>query len=135
MNRREARDQAFCLLFEKSFKDDSLEEIIESAMLARDIKVSSFAEKVFSGIAQNEQQVDQMIEENIIGWKKNRLSRVAVSVLRVAVYEMLFDDTIPVSVSINEAVDLAKKYGSGDDAAFINGVLGSIAKKLEKAHE
>ena len=58
----------------------------------------------------------------------------AVSVLRIALFEMLFEEEIPVGVSINEAVDLAKTYGTGDDASFINGVLGAVAKKLEKGH-
>ena len=64
-----------------------------------------------------------------------RLSKVSFALLRVAIYEMMFVDSIPVSVSINEAVDLAKKYGGADDAPFINGVLGSVAKELEPANE
>ncbi|MFQ9845988.1 MAG: transcription antitermination factor NusB [[Clostridium] leptum] len=74
-----------------------------------------------------------MIEKHCIGWTKNRLSRVAVSVLRTAVYEMLYEEKIPVSVSINEAVEIAKTYGSTEDASFVNGVLGSVAKELESA--
>ena len=134
MNRREAREQAFFLIFEKTFKDEPLEEILEDAMLARDLEIDTFARKVFHGVEANQQQIDAAIEENVIGWKKNRLSRVAVSVLRIALVEMLFEEEIPVGVSINEAVDLAKTYGTGDDASFINGVLGAVAKKLEKGH-
>ena len=134
MNRREAREQAFFLIFEKTFKDDPLEEILEDAMMARDLEIDEFARRVFHGVEDNQHQIDAAIEENVIGWKKNRLSRVAVSVLRIALFEMLFEEEIPVGVSINEAVDLAKKYGTGDDASFINGVLGSVAKKLEKGH-
>lgn len=134
MNRREAREQAFFLAFEKTFKDDSLDEIVDAALLARDFEISDFARRVFDGVEQNKQQIDGLIEENIIGWKKNRLSRVAVSVLRIALFEMLFEEGIPTSVSINEAVDLAKTYGTGDDASFINGVLGSLSRKLEQDH-
>ena len=134
MNRREAREQAFFLIFEKTFKDEPLEEILEDAMLARDLEIDTFARKVFHGVEANQQQIDAAIEENVIGWKKNRLSRVAVSVLRIALFEMLFEEEIPVGVSINEAVDLSKTYGTGDDASFINGVLGAVAKKLEKDH-
>ena len=134
MNRREAREQAFFLIFEKTFKDEPLEEILEDAMLARDLEIDTFARKVFHGVEANQQQIDAAIEENVIGWKKNRLSRVAVSVLRIALFEMLFEEEIPVGVSINEAVDRAKTYGTGDDASFINGVLGAVAKKLEKGH-
>lgn len=134
MNRREAREQAFFLIFEKTFKDEPLEEILENAMMARDLAIDAFARRVFHGVEANQQQIDATIEENVIGWKKNRLSRVAVSVLRIALFEMLFEEEIPVGVSINEAVDLAKTYGTGDDASFINGVLGAVAKKLEKDH-
>ena len=134
MNRREAREQAFFLIFEKTFKDEPLEEILEDAMMARDLEIDEFARRVFHGVEDNQHQIDDAIEEKVIGWKKNRLSRVAVSVLRIALFEMLFEEEIPVGVSINEAVDLAKKYGTGDDASFINGVLGSVAKKLEKGH-
>lgn len=132
MKRREEREQAFLLVFEKSFRDDSLEEILDAALAARDIDVAPFAEKVFHGIEQLGSQIDTVIEENIIGWKRSRLSRVVSSILRVAVYEMLFEADIPCSVSINEAVDLAKEYGAQEEASFVNGVLGGIARKLEK---
>ena len=111
-----------------------MDEIVDAALLARDCEISDFARSVFNGVEQNKQQIDGLIEENIIGWKKDRLSRVAVSVLRIALFEMLFEEGIPVSVSINEAVDLAKTYGTGDDASFINGVLGSVSRKLDQDH-
>ncbi len=131
MNRRMAREQAFLLVFEKTFHDESLPELIEAAQLARDLEIDPFAERIFRGIECEPQPIEELIEQNIIGWKKSRLSRVALALLRVAVYEMRSEEDIPISVSINEAVELAKKYGSKDDAPFINGVLGSIAKKLE----
>lgn len=133
MNRRMAREQAFLLMFEKTFQDESLPELIEAAQLARDFEIDPFAKRVFEGIEQESEPVEALIEQNIIGWKKNRLSRVALSLLRVAVYEMRSEEEIPVSVSINEAVELAKKYGSKEDAPFVNGVLGSIAKQLGEA--
>lgn len=134
MNRREAREQAFLLVFEKTFKNDPLPEIIEAAILARDLEVDEFSNRVAAGVVEHLEEIDSSIEKNIIGWKKNRLSRVVVSVLRVAVYEMLYEKDIPVSVSINEALEIAKKYGSQDDAPYINGVLGAVAKEIgEKA--
>ena len=132
MKRREEREQAFFLIFERSFRDDSLEEILDAALAARDIQVAPYAEKVFHGIEQYGSQIDAVIEENIIGWKRSRLSRVASSILQVAVYEMLFEESIPSSVSISEAVNLAKLYGTQEESSFVNGVLGGIARKLEK---
>lgn len=135
MNRREAREQAFILLFEHSINRDSIDDIIDNAGLARDLIISEFAEKVALGAEAKEADLDAEIEAHIRGWRMNRLSKVSLSLLRLAIYEMMFEDDIPVSVSINEAVDLAKKYGGAEDAPFVNGVLGSVAKKLETEHE
>ena len=132
MNRQKAREQAFLLVFENSFKDDTLEEIIDSANLARDIDICDYAIEVFNGVKENTLIIDKYIEQSALGWKKERISRVALAVLRVAVYEMLYKDELPVAVSINEAVNLAKKYSVKDEASFINGVLGSINKKIEE---
>lgn len=135
MNRREAREQAFILIFERSINHDTTEQIIDAAVLSSDLEVSDFAEKIALGVEQNEEALDAQIEKNIRGWKMSRLSKVAFSLLRMAIYEMEYEKDIPISVSINEAVDLAKKYGGSDDAPFINGVLGSVAKELEKHEE
>lgn len=126
MNRHEAREQAFILVFEKSFKSDSLDEILEAAQTAREITLSDFARHVFIGVENHLEVLDRLIDENSIGWKRSRLSRVAASLLRLALYEMLFEEDIPVSVSINEAVELAKKYGTDESPAFINGVLAKL---------
>jgi len=135
MNRREAREQAFILIFERTINHEATEQIIDSAVLSSDLVVSDFAEKIALGVENNEEALDAQIEKNIRGWKMSRLSKVAFSLLKMAIYEMEYEKDIPVSVSINEVVDLAKKYGGIDDAPFINGVLGSIAKELEKNEE
>jgi N utilization substance protein B len=117
-------------MFEKEFHDHSLNEIIEAKKMSEDIEVSEFAKKVFCGIEGNRAKIDDLIERNIVGWNKDRLSKVTISILRIAIYEMIFEELIPISVSINEAVELAKKYGTSEDAAFVNGVLGTIAKDI-----
>lgn len=87
----------------------------------------------------HQQEIDQLIEGHIRGWSLRRLSKVALALLRLAVYEMMWDEGIPYSVSINEAVELAKTYGGKDDAPYVNGVLASISKALpekrDKPHE
>ena len=93
--------------------------------------LSAFAEKAATGVQDNEAAIDEKIQRNIRDWKMSRLSRVSLALLRLAIYEMLFEQEIPLRVSINEAVELAKKYGSKEDAPFVNGVLGSVAKELE----
>lgn len=131
MKRHESREQAFLLIFESNFKNETIEQIIENAQISRSIKISSFARKVFNGVCEHKESIDKVIEDNTIGWKKNRISKVALSVMRLAVYEMLYEDDIPKSVSINEAVELTKKYSTKDEASFINGVLGAAAKEME----
>ena len=86
---------------------------------------------MFCGIFDNLSDIDAKITENLRGWKLNRISKVSLSLMRIAVYEMLYMDDIPHSVSINEAVTLAKKYSTQDDSSFINGVLGSVSKTVE----
>jgi N utilization substance protein B len=117
-------------MFEKEFHGHSLNEIIEAKKMSEDIEVSEFAKRIFCGIEKNKAKIDDLIEKNIVGWSKDRLSKVAISILRIAIYEMMFEESIPISVSINEAVELAKKYGTPEDAVFVNGVLGTIAKEI-----
>ena len=131
MTRRESRELAFVLLFEKSFSDTSLEEILENAGEAREIVKDAFALSLAEGVIEHTDEIDTQITEFSHKWSKDRLSRVALAILRLATYEMLWESSIPVSVSINEAVELAKRYGGDTDAAFINGVLGGIARRHE----
>ena len=118
-------------IFERTINNDTIAQIVENAGESRDLVLSAFAEKVATGVQDNEAVIDEKIEQNIHGWKMSRLSRVSLALLRLAIYEMMYEKDIPLSVSINEVVDLAKKYGGSEDAPFINGVLGSIAKELE----
>lgn len=128
MTRREAREQAFCLTFEKMFHDEPLPEMIELAVEARKLEPEPFAEMLAKGVYNNCTGIDEKIEKYSIGWSKKRLSRVVLAILRLAIYEILYCKSIPVSVSINEAVELAKKYGGDGDGAFINGILGAFAR-------
>ncbi len=126
MNRTQSREQAFILLFEYSFGLNTPEEIINLAQEVRDEKISNFTKNLCLGTINNLESIDKNIEEYLKNWDKSRLSRVSLSVLRLAVYEILYSQENPVSVCINEAVELTKKYALQDDASYINGVLGSI---------
>ena len=130
--RRESREQAFTLLFEKTVTGDSMEDIIEMAKEARDVVIDPYCEKLTALTELYLDEIDHTIEEN---WSLRRLSKMTLTILRVAVCEMQFmrADDVPVSVSINEAVELAKIYGNEKDASYVNGVLSTIAKKLEGA--
>ena len=129
MTRRESREQAFALLFEKQFSDAPVEELAQNAAEARDVSTTGFAMRLACGAEAHLDEIDQKIAAYSRNWSPERISRVARSVMRLAVYEMLYSDEVPVSVAINEAVELAKKYGGEEDAAFINGILGSISRE------
>lgn len=131
MTRRESRELAFFILFEKSFSDASISEILENAGEARDVVGNDFAVTLAEGTVAHLEEIDEKITAFSHKWNKARLSRVALAVLRLALYEMLWEEDIPVSVSINEAVELAKLYGGDADATFINGVLGGISRNVE----
>ena len=79
------------------------------------------------------EEVDAAFEPHLIKWQKSRISRVSLCILRIASYEITHLEEVPVSVSINEAVELAKKYAGEEDASFVNGVLGSLARSVEEA--
>lgn len=135
MTRRESREQAFALLFEKTFHDAPVVELANDAMEARDIPASDFAMMLAVGVEQHIEELDAKISAYSQKWDTTRMSRVALSVMRLALYEMLYEESIPVSVSINEAVELAKKYGGAEDAPFINGILGTASRQEQTVGE
>ena len=130
MTRHESRELAFILIFEKSFQTDiSITELIDSAAELELFEQNEFAESLAKKVYLKLEEIDAVISENLVGWSAKRISRVTKAILRLAVCEMLYSEDMPVGVAINEAVEIAKKYASQEDASYINGVLGSIAKK------
>ena len=130
MTRHESRQEAFCLLFEKTFTDQSIDDIIEGATETRDLQVSEFTLMLAKGTEEHLPQLDALIESKLKNWKLSRISKVSLSILRMAAFELQYVPDVPMSVTINEAVELAKQYASEDDYAFVNGVLGAIEKEL-----
>jgi len=130
MARRKSRELAFILLFERCFNDTDMQEIIDQAIEARDIEPDEFAIRLAKGADEYYVQSDALIAEHSHRWSKERLSKVALSILRLALYEMQYVEESPVSVAINEAIELAKAYGEEDEPPFINGILGAVARKM-----
>ena len=130
MTRRQAREEAFILIFEKVFNNDSVEEILDLAAEVRELTPDDYIKTVFTGVYDKLNELDEIISQNSIGWNINRISKTALCVLRLAIYEIKFMESIPVAVSINEAVELCKKYATTDDASFVNGILSTVAKTL-----
>ena len=130
MTRRQAREEAFILIFEKVFNSDSVDEILDLAAEVRDITPDEYVKTVFTGVYEKLDELDEIISQNSIGWNIKRISKTALCVLRLAIYEIKFMESIPTAVSINEAVELCKKYATNEDASFVNGILSTVVKSL-----
>ena len=131
MNRKTARENAFILLFEGVCKtDETAEEIFEKATTVRELECDDYVKQVFFGVYANERAIEECISRSLVGWRKERVSIASLAILRLASYELMFMDDIPTKVSINEAVELAKKYDDEKAYSFVNGVLNSVSKEL-----
>ena len=142
MSRRDARTAAVKILFGYSFSvtdgsPDSIEKLIEEYMQDFDDSEGGAAEEyiylcdVVRGTVSHIDEIDSLIKDCLKGWTFERLGKTDIAVMRVAVYEMKYRDDIPESISINEAVEIAKKYCDDESPSFINGVLGSIYKLIK----
>ena len=130
MTRREAREAVFGLLFESEFrKDESAEEIYYSSAENREIAEDAYIKKAYFTAIEKRDEIDALIGEHSNGWKTSRLTVVSRSVLRLCVYEMLYEE-IPFAVSINEAVELSKIFDDDKAKGFINGILNSVKNEL-----
>lgn len=133
MKRRELRESVFSLLFMREFYpgeqfEDQLQLFFtndqDAAFSEND---TDYIKDKLDNVIKRLDETDEIISECAEGWKISRFNHVDLSILRLAVYEMIFDEDIPYRVAINEAVELAKKYGGDDSPAFINGILGKAA--------
>ncbi len=133
MQRKIARENAFILIFESICKkDESAEEIFEKATSVRGLEVDEYVKNVFFGSYEQAALIEEKMESHLKGWKKERISPVSMAILRLGCYEMLFLTDIPSRVTINEAVELAKKYDDEKSYAFVNGVLNSFSKTVSE---
>ncbi|MBR5375669.1 MAG: transcription antitermination factor NusB [Lachnospiraceae bacterium] len=132
LSRSALREKVFVLLFESQFNDPA--DMPEQARLylteseeACDDESAAYIEDRFNSIIKTIPTLDELIQEHSSGWSLDRIGKVELSVLRLAVWELKFDDDIPAGVAINEAVNLAKKYGQDGAGSFINGILANFA--------
>ncbi len=133
MNRKTARENVFILLFEKNMKgDETYEEVFQKATELRGLEYDDYVKQVFFGNMENDRIIEEKIDGSLVGWKKERISNVTQSVLRLATYEMLFMKDVPIKVSINEAIELSKKYDDEKAYIFVNGVLNRISEGISK---
>ncbi|MBQ3064685.1 MAG: transcription antitermination factor NusB [Clostridia bacterium] len=129
MTRREAREIIFSLIYEADFQPGTpFLNVYNTAIEERSFDENNYVRQVFFGIEQRLTEIDTLISEHTVGWKMDRLSKVSLAIMRLAVYEMLYSDDVPASVAINEALELAKVYDHDKAPAFINGVLNAAAR-------
>ena len=134
MSRRTAREQIFKIIFQTEFhKEDEAEEAIE--IYKENIEDASktdmeFIKSEIKGIIENKSAVDEAINKYAEGWEINRIAKVDLAILRLAVYEILYSDDVPNKVAVNEAVELAKSFSSDKSPSFINGILGKVINNL-----
>ena len=139
MVRKELREHIFKMLFQIEFNDpqempEQIEYYFSTLEDAAD-KDKEYIKRKYAAVLEKTEEIDELINANAKGWKTTRMNKVDLSILRLAVYEMKWDDEVPVGVAINEAVELAKMFSSDEAPSFINGVLGKIARSLEETKE
>ena len=128
MDRRGYREAAFIMLFEADFKvDEDLGEFYENALEIGGYEDDEYLRNVFFGVLESKESLDAEIAATAKAWKLSRLSKVVLNIMRISVYEMLNMKDVPFAVSINEAVELAKKYDDEKAPKFVNGVLNTVA--------
>ena len=132
MNRSAARENAFILLFESECRsDETALEIFEYAENFREFEIDEYVKKVFFGVHERRKEIDELTEPAFVGWNKRRISPVSRAIISLSVFEMLAMEDVPARVSINEAVELSKKYDDEKAFSFVNGVLNAVADQLK----
>ena len=135
INRRKLREHVFKLVFISAFNQN--DEMKEQSGLYFDGLEDSLTDadreaclQRFRGVTDRIPEIDERLNRTARGWKTNRFASCDLAILRLAVYEMLYDDQVPKGVAINEAVELAKQYGGDESPSFVNGILGEIAREI-----
>ncbi|MBQ9467462.1 MAG: transcription antitermination factor NusB [Clostridia bacterium] len=129
LKRREARELAFTLIYEMTFYTEcSALTVLEKEKELRPFAEDRYLRQVVTGVGEKKEELDALIEKYAEGWTVKRISRISLAIMRLCLYEMLFVEGIPFNVSINEAVELCKKFNDEKSVAFVNGVLNAAAE-------
>jgi len=134
MTRKEARTEAFRLLFETEFRADTAPEAIYAlSKEAREIEENKYIQTVYFGVREHLEEIDGMIMRHSNGWKPGRITPISRSAMRICIFEMKYMEDIPSVVSLNEAIELVKTFDDPKMRAFVNGVLNGVKVELESA--
>jgi len=131
LSRRRARELAFRILFQMDVGGTDPELAFDRSLAEAPLPVEEveFARDLVQGVWEKRRSLDAIIQESAVDWSLERMARVDINLLRLALYEMYYRDDIPVGVSINEVVELAKRYSTSESGKFINGILGNLARR------
>ena len=139
MSRRKARDITFKYVYSTLYGEGELDDVIQSIITADSDEIENlddeekeYFDKVSQGIKEYEVDIDRMILSKLKNWTIERIFKIDLAILRLAVYEIMYFEGMPLKVAVNEAVELAKKYGNDSSYNFVNGVLREIIKDKEK---
>lgn len=131
MTRREIRDSAFKIVFESLLRDDSIEELYEVAEEIDEITVNDDVKALVEGVTAHADELDEIISKYSKTRALPRISKLNIAILRIGLYESLYDEKTPVNAAINEAVLLSRTYTFKEDTSFINGILGAFSRDIE----
>ena len=139
MTRSEAREEVFYLLFESEFqKERAAQEIFDLASEVRELNERAnqrqldYIQRVYFGVCEKKEELDETIARHSNGWRPDRIAPVSRNLLRLCIYEMLYEEDVPVTVAINEAIELTKKFDDPKAKSFVNGILNSVKNQLEE---
>jgi N utilization substance protein B len=128
--RRKSRENAVILLYQRDLLDKKIDEIIENNLFAGK-KYDQFTLRIIKGVDKHKKKIDRMIMDIVENWSLERIAIIDRNILRLAIYEMLYEDDIPLKVSVDEAIEIAKSLGQKEDTPkFVNGVLGKILNNI-----
>lgn len=132
LSRRDARECALKVLYGYEFsKGSDADDFFDFTCAEADMISDDFSKQLFLATVANVEEIDETFEKYLKGWKKSRISKITLSILRMCVCEMKYFDDIPAAVSMNEAVELAKKFDDDDAPKFVNGIVNSVSKDLK----
>ena len=135
MSRKKARDNAFKCIYELEFiKDKNLDDILLNCYEENNNSEGEkqYIQMVLKGVKENIEKIDNIILSKLKNWSLDRIAKIDLAILRLAIYEILYVDSIPNKVSANEAVELAKTYGNNDSKSFVNGVIAKVIEDKEE---
>lgn len=132
MTRREIRDSAFKLVFEQLLRDDDIQELYEIAEEIDEITVNDEVKKIVEGTLSHAEELDGIISGYSKSRSISRISKLNLAILRIALYESIYDNNTPMNAAISEAIKLSMTYTYQEDTSFINGVLGAFSRDRSK---